>query len=77
LAQTGTDPGLTSTRLHQQGVKQADIAKQLGCHRNTVRDIIKREARLRNAVGKNPHNLTNTTSKSKKGLLKHHQFAYL
>ena len=35
---------ITIQTLHKQGVKQADIAKQLGCHRNTVRNVLQREA---------------------------------
>jgi hypothetical protein len=34
---------ITILTLHKQGIKQIDIAKQQGCHRNTVRNIIRRE----------------------------------
>jgi transposase len=33
---------ITVQTLHQQGVKNAEIAKTLGCHRNTVRKILQR-----------------------------------
>lgn len=35
---------ITIKTLHDQGDKNADIAKQLGCHRNTVSNIIARQA---------------------------------
>jgi transposase len=34
---------ITIKTLHKQGSKNADIARQLGCHRNTVGNIIARE----------------------------------
>jgi transposase len=34
---------ITIQTLHKQGVKQAAIAKQLGCHRNTVHNVLRRE----------------------------------
>ena len=33
---------ITIRTLHNQGSKNADIARQLSCHRNTVRNIIAR-----------------------------------
>src|SRR6266516_1465570 len=33
----------TVQTLHKQGVKHADIARQLGCHRNTVTNILERK----------------------------------
>lgn len=35
---------ITIKTLHDQGDKNTDIAKQLGCHRNTVSNIISRQA---------------------------------
>ncbi len=34
---------ITIKTLHKQGTKNAQIARQLGCHRNTVGNIIARE----------------------------------
>jgi transposase len=34
---------ITIKTLHTQGKKQTEIAKQMGCHRNTVRNIVKRK----------------------------------
>ncbi len=34
---------ITIKTLHQQGERQADIAKQLGCHRHTVANVLARE----------------------------------
>ena len=34
---------ITIKTLHNQGTKNAQIARQLGCHRNTVSNIIARE----------------------------------
>jgi transposase len=34
---------ITVQTLHQQGVKHSEIARQLGCHRNTVTNILERK----------------------------------
>jgi transposase len=34
---------ITIHTLHKQGVKKSAIARQLGCHRNTVTNILERE----------------------------------
>ncbi|MBV8073588.1 MAG: helix-turn-helix domain-containing protein, partial [Acidobacteriaceae bacterium] len=34
---------ITILTLHKQGVKQAEIAKKLGCHRNTIRNVVRRK----------------------------------
>lgn len=34
---------ITIKTLHKQGTKKTEIAKQLGCHRNTVGNVIRRE----------------------------------
>lgn len=36
---------ITIKTLHQQGLKQSEIARQLGCHRNTVRNVLNQEIR--------------------------------
>ena len=47
---------ITIQTLHKQGVKKSQIAKQLGCHRNTIRKIlrrnrlIERQTRLKSSV---------------------------
>src|SRR5260370_24252806 len=35
---------ITIKTLNKQGVSKTQIAKQLGCHRNTVHEIVKRES---------------------------------
>lgn len=34
---------ITAQTLHKQGVKKSQIARQLGCHRNTVNNILERK----------------------------------
>jgi transposase len=34
---------ITIKTLHKQGVKKSQIARQLGCHRNTINNILERE----------------------------------
>ena len=34
---------ITIKTLHKQGLKQSAIAKQLGCHRHTIANILQRE----------------------------------
>jgi plasmid maintenance system antidote protein VapI len=34
---------ITIKTLHKQGLKQSDIAKQLGCHRHTIANVLQRE----------------------------------
>jgi transposase len=45
---------ITILTLRKQGVKQAAIAKQFGCHRNTVRNIIKRETPIEKCSRQKP-----------------------
>jgi IS30 family transposase len=37
---------ITITTLHQQGAKKSQIARQLGCHRHTVTNVLKRNTFL-------------------------------
>jgi len=34
---------ITIQTLHKQGMTNAEIARTLGCHRNTVRNVLQRE----------------------------------
>jgi IS30 family transposase len=34
---------ITIKTLNKQGVKNSEIARQLGCHRNTINNILKRK----------------------------------
>jgi transposase len=34
---------ITIKTLHQQGLKQSDIARELGCHRHTIANVLQRE----------------------------------
>lgn len=34
---------ITNKTLHRQGVKQSETAKQIGCHRHTVANVLQRE----------------------------------
>lgn len=34
---------ITIKTLHKQGAKKNQIARELGCHRNTVRNVLQRE----------------------------------
>jgi transposase len=45
---------ITIQTLHKQGVKQADIAKQLGCHRNTVRNVLRRQSLMEKQTRQKP-----------------------
>jgi transposase len=48
---------ITIKTLHKQGVKQSEIAKQLGCHRNTIRNVLQREKPIEKQTRLKPSNL--------------------
>jgi len=45
---------ITIKTLHQQGEKKARIARQIGCHRNTVHNIVKRGSVLKKQTRNKP-----------------------
>lgn len=48
---------ITIQTLHKQGIKHADIAKQLGCHRNTIRNVLERETPIEKQTRQKPSTL--------------------
>jgi len=48
---------ITIKTLHKQGIKHSQIANQLGCHRNTIRNVLQRENPLEKQTRQKPSTL--------------------
>lgn len=56
---------ITIQTLHKQGIKHAEIAKQLGCHRNTIRNVLQREKPIEKQTRVKPSSLETYKDKIK------------
>jgi transposase len=48
---------ITIKTLHKQGIRQSEIAKQLGCHRNTIRNVLQRKNPIERQTRQKPSSL--------------------
>lgn len=48
---------ITIQTLHKQGIKPSEIARQLGCHRNTIRNVLHRENPIEKQTRQKPSSL--------------------